>query len=323
MKPTRILKVIITLLFIIALVFYLKSIDWNLLLKYFNKARSIIYLTILLAFTNLTIKIYRLKIIASSGIKKITIMESAFAQSSSIFLAVLTPARVGEFSKIYFLNKKGISLTYSIFSLFAERSLDILILVIGSFFFIQNYISLTNLGWGLLISLIVIILLIYVFLFYFGGRVKSFFLKKKFSFLNKPIIKNVTIRSFLSEVHFPKNKFVIVPALIATILAWIIEAAISWIVLLSLGINLNFFVAVAIICISAIASLFSILPFGLGSFDFSYAYLMMQSSVPKEAAFFALIWLRLLEIIVLSIVIAVSLRFQGANISKLKRIKVA
>ena len=323
MKLTKIIKWIITLAFIIALSFYIRSIDWGVLRGYFSMAMPIIYLTIPLVFMNLAVKIYRLRMIVNSGDKKITFMESAFVQSSSIILATLTPARVGEFSKIYFLNKKGVSSAYSILCLFIERSLDILVLLTGSLFFIQNYIRLTWLGWSLLISLIAIILMAYTLLFYFGEKIKHFVMKRRFSFLSRPTIKNVAFRSFLSKVSLPKNRFVIVPILMTTIFVWLTEAVISWVILLSFGIHLNFLVIIAIGCISSLASLFSLLPFGLGSFDFSYAYLMMLSSIPKETAIFILIWLRLLEVMVLVFMIAISSGFRRKNHLRLRPAKAA
>lgn len=319
MKLTKIIKWIISLAFIIALSFYIRSMDWATLKGHFSRAMPIIYLTIPLVFANLAVKIYRLRMIVNSGDKKITLMESAFVQSSSIALATLTPARVGEFSKIYFLNKRDVSLVYSILSLFIERSLDILVLLVGSLLFIQNYVRLTKLGGGILISIIMIILLTYILLFYFGEKLKRLLLKKRFSFLSRPIIKDMTLNSFLSKVSLPKNRFIMMPILITTLSAWLIEAVISWLILRSFGISLNFLVIIAIGCISSLASLFSLLPLGLGSFDFSYAYLMIQSSIPKETALFMVIWLRLLEIMMLFSVIAISLAFRKKNILEIKK----
>lgn len=323
MNLTKTFKGILTLLFVLALVLYLKSIEWNLLLRYVIGAKPIIFLTLLVSFLILIIKSYKLKLIVNSGNKKITMSNSIFVQISSVLLAMITPGRLGEFSKIYFLKKKGVTLVYSIFSLLLERLSDIFILLLGSFFFIQKYISLDNLIYDyILLAIIILLVLVFVFFFYFGEKIRHFFLKKNYAFLNKTIIKDKTIKGFLLKIIFPKNKLIIIPVITITIITWLFEGFMSWLVFLSLGFGNNFLIIAGILYISTIASLFSIFPLGLGLFDFSYIYLITQVGVPKEAAVVALLWIRLVGLIIIFLTSIVYLGSQGRSILKLKHVRI-
>ncbi len=319
MKQKQVIKGIITLLFIFLLVVYVKSINWKLLLEFIQKIRIIIFLTIGLSFAALICKIYRLKLIVNSGQTRINFSQAIFVQSSSILLAIISPFRLGEFAKIYLLNKNNVDLSFSFFSFFCERSSDLLILLLGSSLFIQNYVVLTNLQLKLILLLIFISIFIFFFLFYFAEKIKDFLLIKNFSFLNKILTQNRTIKSLLLDVHFPQDRLMIIYVLIITIITWILESLITWNILYSLNINTNFVVIFAIICISTIASLLSILPAGAGSLDFSYVYLMTQSAVPKEAAIFALLWIRLVTIIMILIMSVISYYFN--RISRIECLK--
>ncbi len=181
------------------------------------------------------------------------------------FIGVVTPGRLGELAKVYFLKNRRQSAFRSFLSVLLDRIIDIFILLIFGvlifYFFLReigNYIIFIGLGLILFLALI-------------------FFLINKRSFLHK-------FFSSREGSKFTFNKFSILPVFIYLIISWLFYFASRYMISLSLGLELSF---LEVSIISVLVVLVTMLPIsvaGIGTRDAAVIYLFSLFALNKEIA---------------------------------------
>ncbi len=193
--------------------------------------------------------------------------QAALVQMVGIALATLTPARVGEGSKVILMKKYlkiPISSSFSIIIL--ERILDVVVLCAGalllSFYLVEDMAALIGMFFALLL----------VFLYVFLRHQDRFvgLLPEKY-------------RAHLAvERKSNKPLFILISA--ATFFLWGFEAVFQWLLLRAFDTHLSIFIVFGIFCISTIMVFFTVLPAGIGTVDASYLLLYPLVGVPIEVA---------------------------------------
>jgi glycosyltransferase 2 family protein len=286
-KYRFIINLVIFLVSISGLIYFFKNINLDLLLANISKI-NIFYVAIatLLIIFILFLKILRLYFLLPKKNTNISFLEITSIQSLTILFAMITPMRAGEFTKIYFFNKKGLNLIDSTSIVFIERITDISILLAFSLIFIFNF------NFSFLIKISVLLALLACFLIFFNMGMILPFLKDRIKFM-----KNLHVNLSFKESA---------GLLFLTFIIWFIDTLILSILLINFGIRIDLFYLMGVIGIATFAAIFSILPSGLGTMDFSFSFLLLLRGVQGEVILVILIILRILGLFVHSFLALIS-----------------
>ena len=258
-KLSRILPLIGIALF----VYVVKKAGISNLISTFLGA-NYFYIAIAVLFLPLIVLLQTFKwryVVGKQGIK-MGLAEAYKIQLVSIFYGFVTPARIGSFVKIAYLQEKTKNLGKSASSVVIDRALDLLtvlllagfgsLMVINKFSRILLYIAaLTGL----------FILLIAVFLIESKKRfVLEFIYRKMLSGKMKAKVKK-SFSQFYKSI--PKYRFFIVP-FAASIATWLIIYLQIFFIAVALNINVPYFVLAVMLAISTLVSLLPISIAGIG-----------------------------------------------------------
>ena len=212
----------------------------------------------------------------------------------------LFPSKLGEFSLVYFLNKKGISKGESsavlvldkIISLFASSFFGSFSLIL--FFNPQEYIN---------IFIFLGFLWVVILFFVFSEKGRSF-------------IKNYFLRSY--KIHFSgfsvtlfqilKNKPVIIVNLIITIIRLLLQTLVIFILLLSLNFQADF---LSLFFLFSASSLLSFVPFtfnGIGLREGVFILIAEKIAIPNDFLFSALAMSLIINFIFIFLILIIFIR---------------
>lgn len=205
---------------------------------------------------------------------------SSFISATAISL--LTPGRMGEPVRGLILKKKmGAPFSETLPLIIVERVLDLIvalsfatagILIIGSMLSqeIQFFLKLS----AVVSSAALVVVLAALFSEKFGRRLVAIFLKIPKTAKLKSKIEHVAESFYVSSRKI--KPAAIVPVFALTILTWVIEGAILFLAIKSIGFDMGLIAAVEIISLTQIIGLVSSLPGGLGSIEFVLTLLISQ-----------------------------------------------
>jgi uncharacterized protein (TIRG00374 family) len=212
---------------------------------------------------NILCKIFRLEIIAEQFNYKVNFELVYKTQVISLILALLTPGRVGEVSKIYLLSendKAKFPLVTSI--MLFEILVDFFCVSFISLLFVT--IVMKNLAIGIAISVLILIALM-----------AATFIAKGSAYVQK---MPEQIRDFFKYISSNKIKlsYKLHLTLPLTALAWILDGFFQYFILKAVSLDSDIIMLVALSAISSIVAIISILPLGFGVTDLSSLYLYKQ-----------------------------------------------
>lgn len=232
----------------------------------------------------ISLKLIRWKIIMDKiGIKRpLGVLLGPYL--ASLFLSNITPGRVGEPSRSYYLKRKtGDSFSLSLSTVVLERIMDLSVMaafsLLGAYFlsgFLPNIIT--------LVIFIAIMIIATALIVSSNKTALSFFLRLFYNvFKFVPFIRRFEkkMEHFLNNFHkgfalATREKNIIGP-LIMTTLAWILEAGVIYLSFLSIGISIPFHIVLSVFSISLLIGLMTFLPGNIGSFEASAVLMLMQS----------------------------------------------
>lgn len=202
----------------------------------------------------------------------------------AIFWGSITPGKIGEFSKIIYLNKKGVSWGISTASVIFDRLFDIItILILG---FLGLFIFFGDIKRLIHIFLIIgAIILSFIFVLYFNKNFIKNILKKIISKL--PIKNSLNVTDEVVDNifnSFKKPSLILLSGTIISIAAWILYFFQLYILSKAIGINLTFILTSAIIAIITTLNLIPITISGIGTRDLTLVLLFSQIGLGKEEA---------------------------------------
>ncbi len=232
----------------------------------------------------ISIKLFKWKTIMDSvGIKRpFGVLLGPYL--ASLFLSNITPGRVGEPSRSYYLKKAtGDSFSLSISTVVLERIMDLSVMaafsLIGAYFLSGSLPNIVTLAIFIAITIIVAALIISS-----NKKALAFFLRlfyNTFKFI--PLIKRFerSIGHFLNNFHegfalATREKNIIAP-LIMTVLAWVFETGVIYFSFMAIGIQVPFHILLSVFSISTLIGLVTFLPGNIGSFEAASVLMLMQS----------------------------------------------
>lgn len=257
--------------------------DFNVVVESIAKA-NIIFL-IFAAFISvfaLLVKIMRWKVLVS----RISFKDSVFSFLPALFIANLTPARIGEPVRSFFLKKiTGHAVSYTIPRVIIERALDLLSLVILSIvgiFLFSFGLEYPTLSIVLLTAFIVLMILVLkskrAISKVFGILFKLFSLHKTRKWKTRS--EEIT-EKFHNGMHVQKR--ILLSAFLLSLIVWFLEGFAFYLVMISLNIELPPIFIVAVFAFSVLMGTVSFLPGGIGSTEFVFVLILSVHIATAQA----------------------------------------
>ncbi|MFH1671586.1 MAG: lysylphosphatidylglycerol synthase transmembrane domain-containing protein [Candidatus Portnoybacteria bacterium] len=243
-----------------------------------------LFLGFLLSFPILTIKVYRWNYLMKKQNINYSFKESVLMYGSGMYIGIITPGRLGDFTKIAYLKNNHRSLGESAVSVILDRALDLFFLAIfgylGLFFFFSLF---TNLIYILTFILILSLILLAVFL---KTNSLKLLLKKIFNlFVPVKYQKSwkLNLRDFISGLkNYKVNDYLF--TFLITSFSWLFYYFQTFILIKSVNIdNISFLYASVAITIVGLAGLLPISILGLGTREAILILLFSFFSISQEA----------------------------------------
>lgn len=236
---------------------------------------------VLVSVLTLLIKIIRWKVLVTN----ISLRDSAFSFLPALFIANFTPARIGEPVRSYFLKRiTGHPISSSLPRVIIERVLDISSLIILSIMGILLFgfgLEYPILGIAMLAAFIVLIVLVLrsrkAVSKLIGILLRLFSFHKKARGLERGEITE----KFYNGMRIQKRT--LLAALLLSLLIWILEGLVFYLVMVSLNIELPFLFIVAVFAFSILMGTISFLPGGIGSTEFVFVLILSVHIVTVQA----------------------------------------
>jgi len=247
------------LVFVCSFFFFYLLRDFNST-EFKNTISSVRFFPICLAISfcafGVICKVYRLKFITEQFGLKVNLPLAYKSQTISLLLAMLTPARFGEISKLWLLAENDRSKYPLVANItLYEICIDFLCITFISLLFV--ILTLKNFFLAVMIILLLIFSGIIAFFLTKANKYKEFVPKKLKSFF-----------TYLGEnkIDFGYKFYLTFPL---TFSAWFIDGIFQYYLLKAIGIEANILLLVAISAFLSVLSVISILPLGLGVTDLS------------------------------------------------------
>jgi len=253
----------------------LKFVLENVNLKYF-------LIAVLLSIPLLICKVWCWQSLLKGQNIQYTMKNCFLMYGSGIFFSFLTPGKLGDFIKVYYIKKDGVPVIESLPSALIDRFLDILTLGLLSYFGLIYFHKLFPQ------ELIVIILLstliiIYALLFIFRNHIIKNTLKYILSLILPVKYQQQTHALINNLMNYPKNYLLV--ALLITLLSWIIYFVQMQFLVASLNIpHISLSFMIFSVSLAGIISIIPISISGLGTRDLVLIYLFGLLLINKESA---------------------------------------
>lgn len=283
-SKTKIVFVIVLGLVVIALL--LKFVGISEFLVIIKKVNILfLFLAYLILFMSFILRNLRWKTILKLAGVKITFFRLFSYLLGGWFVSSVIPARAGDLLRIQLLKTdRGVKRRLGISTIFVERSLDILFLVLSTFilsYFVlekKYFTFLSKLSIGLF-ALIVLFGILFVKSDKIKERILHLF---RFKFYQKTILVIFNIISNIKYISRYKLHFIYLSVL--TVIIWSSDILITYLILISLGANLPLlFIAFTVIFTILINSV-PFTPGGIGQVEVSETYLFYLFGLTKELA---------------------------------------
>lgn len=228
-------------------------------------------------------------------LKKLNYKENLNFLIGTIFLSqtanVILPARIGDITRAYLLNKKDIPLTSGFSSLAVERVFDVLaISIIGTIAMliaIREYHIDGNIKYIVLVS---VILIITVFLLIFiAAKNRGKYIKKIINVISKGeytenVIKVIT--KFITEIRFvstsPKHFSII---LSSSLLIWTIDILTCYVILMAFSQYPAIAIVFLAVAIGNLAKIFPITPGAIGTYEMALTTVFSLGGISPNISF--------------------------------------
>jgi hypothetical protein len=272
----KLLQIILLLVGLGILVFIIKQSgiieNYQLL---FTVSIPLLVIAFALSNANIIVKIYRWKYLSEKYNQPITLKEASIVTVSSLYFANITPGKIGDLFKAYFMQKKyAMNFFDGVSMIFYERFFELMIL-----FLTATAIIFINLrGVSVIILELSAALLLLLALFYHKA---DYFM----NLLEKIVIRLPIIKTNEVNFHIKKLPFLnIFAVFIITFISLVLEFARLWVVALAFGFLLNPFQISIVFSLAIVAGLVSQIPLGIGIMEGSLSYLLQEMGVNPVGA---------------------------------------
>jgi hypothetical protein len=251
----------------LVILFYIiihSGIVYNL---FFTASIPLLILAFLLSNLNIIVKIYRWKYLSEHYHSPITMREASIVTVSSLYFANITPGKVGDLFKAYYMHQKHLlSFFDGVSMIFYERFFELMILFLTATAII--FISLRGSSLIILELCATIIILLVVF-YYFA----PYFMNVLEQILKRvPLVKTDSVDFHIKKLPF----FNILAVFIVTSVSLILEFLRLWVVAMAFGCFLNPIHVSIVFSLAIIAGLISQIPLGIGITEGSMNFLLQE-----------------------------------------------
>lgn len=230
-------------------------------------------LALIFSLANIFIKIVRWKYLSKTYNQQIFWVDAAIVTISSFFYANITPGKIGDLFKAYYMKKKyGLDLQFGISMIFYERFFEIVILFIFSLLILFTRVDDTSIILLQLTALIIGFLIV----FYYKSEL---FLRYAVKILIK--LKKSTNLSY----QFILQKIPLMPVIITFILSLIsllFEFGRLWLVIIGFGYYISPLDTAILFSLSIIFGLISQIPLGIGVMEGSLSVMLERLGIPAS-----------------------------------------
>lgn len=233
------------------------------------------------------VKSYRLWLILKRPRLKRDIKSLFLINMASFSAGTLTPGRVGEFIKVFYLCEMGHTLGKSLFCTILDRLLDILFIMVVSCVGVIIMFKTLRFEVALVFALLMLGAFIVVSIYYvdrsqvWRRKVKEWMsITLKIPYLDRMKLYMNVIRQEIRDIQLP----VLCYALILTVLFWVLYYVQLYLLILSLHIDLSFIDTSIFISITSLVSVLPITFMGIGTRDAALIYLFGLNGISEESA---------------------------------------
>ncbi|MFA6525945.1 MAG: lysylphosphatidylglycerol synthase transmembrane domain-containing protein [Candidatus Buchananbacteria bacterium] len=201
-----------------------------------------------------------------------------------LYVGIITPGKIGEVIKVYFLKAKGFSSAKSLLSIIIDRFLDMLVIAV-----LGGVVTLFYLRF---MALQIIILSLAIILF-FGLAYYLFNNKSRLSkWLDDFLKENINDKFYgyfasffgaCSELRNIKLGYIAV-SFIYLVISWMLYYGANYMIALSLHLDISPMLLLAAIIAAIISSLLPISIAGIGTRDVSIIYVFSSAGISRETA---------------------------------------
>ncbi len=268
---------------IIILIYILFKVDFKEYARYIDDIQipGLVYACVIIFFIYLA-KSLRWKILLKSQGIKYSFRDTFLAFTSSNFIAFITPGRLGEFAKVFYLKSDlNIPVSRSISSVITDRLFDVYILLCFGIY------GITTIGEGSRFLIYLLLVLCFILpLFFFHKRILNYWVNL---LVRLPLISKVALRKDESIRQF-KEGFLqllnirLLYAALITIISYVALYLAAWFIAGSMNIELEF---INIILVVSVANILSFLPIsisGLGTREAVFIYYLTGLNYSTEQA---------------------------------------
>ena len=253
---------------------------------------NLIYLFIFVPFFVILVTFvrgYKWKLIIDSwGKKKIPLVRSSKITLIGFFVGFITPGRIGDFVRSFYLKKdRKLNFTESFSTVFVDRFIDlIVVLVFGviSVLIFSKYFN-TNIFYGLIIFSIIALIGLYIIQ---KKKTVKIFLRPFYNLIVPEKYKKKVSKSFNdfydSIIRYRKKKKLLFRVLVLNILNWFVIFTYMYFIALICGLNVSF---LYILIISPLVVLVEIIPIsvsGIGTREAALVFLLSFVNISASAA---------------------------------------
>lgn len=203
------------------------------------------------------------------GYMRLTEQEASINRHIIIYLSgfafTASPGKAGELMRGTHLDELGVPFRYTFLSFVSERLLDVLVvLLLGTYFLIEHF----NLAFSLLSVAMLLLPFIVV-------PALNVLLNLA---LSKPWLEPIKILSDLWRLP------VVLKSQLFTLLAWIAQGLILYLMLINFDVKISITMAVSIYCLSLLIGAASTIPSGIGVTEVGMIWLLTQIGVDNDIA---------------------------------------
>ncbi|MCK9581775.1 MAG: flippase-like domain-containing protein [Methanoregula sp.] len=228
-----------------------------------------------LSIITIAIRVYRWKFLSERYNTPISWHDSSIVSIASLFYANITPGKVGDLYKAYYMQKRyALRFFTGVSMIFYERFFELMILFLAA----SAIVFIELRGITVIVLELTAVLLLLLFFFYYKA---DYFLSLMEKFSSKiPFLKKVPTDFKIEKLPFRD----VAGIFIITFFSLGSEFVRLWIVALAFGYTLNPIILTIFFSLSIIAGLASQIPLGVGVMEASLGYFLILLGVASTDA---------------------------------------
>ena len=248
---------------------------------------DLLYLSMALALITpqIVMKAWRWQLLMKMQNINYSLKDTSLAYFAGLFMGTITPGRLGDIIKVFYIQNRGHSFGKSFVSVFVDRIFDLLSLILIGYVSMFIFITLFKREIFILSAVFLTAALLFVF-FFVDKRMNRRFFRWIYTFFVPERYKKdikISFDDFFRDLGLLKVQGLFLAAII-TIVVWGIYFVMAYLFALSINIDIPFLYLATCVSISAVITLIPISISGIGTRDATLIILFSYLGLSKESA---------------------------------------